>query len=65
MEKLAPIKNLNEKKRNYILDALKLIFAIMIILVHFPFQGELGHLCSNIGICVVILFFLSVRKFYN
>ena len=66
METLLPIKKLNINKRNYTLDALKFFFAIMVILVHFPFDGELGHICSNIGICGVILFFLiSGYSSYN
>ena len=58
MEELIPIRKTNINKRNHTLDALKFFFAIMVILVHFPFPGELGHICSNIGICGVILFFL-------
>ena len=58
METLLPYKKTQVDKRNYTLDALKAFFAIMIITVHFPFSEELGHICSNIGICGVILFFL-------
>ena len=57
---------MENNKRNHTLDALKVFSAIMIILVHFPFEGELGHICSNIGICGVILFFLiSGYSSYN
>ena len=48
MEELLPIKELNKNKRNYTLDMLKFLFAVMIILVHFPFQGELGHIFVQI-----------------
>lgn len=66
METLMPIKEINVNKRNYTLDALKFIFALFVILVHFPFPGEVGLICSNIGICGVILFFLiSGYSSYN
>ena len=44
--------------RNYTLDVLKAIFAMCIILVHFPFGGAIGTVFSAIGICGVIVFFL-------
>ena len=65
-DRMENINNLSVNKRNYTLDALKAFFAVMIILTHFPFPGELGHICSNIGICGVILFFLiSGYSSYN
>ena len=67
MENTNNEKQVEETKiRNYTLDGLKFFFAIMVILVHFPLDGEVGHICSNIGICGVILFFLiSGYKSYD
>ena len=64
METLIPIKNINT--RNYHFDFWKGLFAIFVILVHFPFPGNLGKICSAIGICGVIFFFLiSGYSAYN
>ncbi len=58
MEILLPYKNVVTNQRNYTMDVLKAIFAICVILVHFPFPGDIGTVFSTIGIVGVIFFFL-------
>jgi len=66
MEALMPINNLNKQIRNYTFDFLKGLFAIFVIMVHFPFPGIVGKITSAIGICGVIFFFLiSGYSAYN
>ena len=59
MEILLPYKNVVTNQRNYTMDVLKAIFAICVILVHFPFPGDIGTVFSTIGITGVIFFFLN------
>ena len=66
MEALMPINNLNKQIRNYTFDFLKGLFAIFVIMVHFPFPGIVEKITSAIGICGVIFFFLiSGYSAYN
>ena len=66
MQILLPYKDVNIKSRNYTFDFLKAVFALSIILVHFPFPGVVGTIFSTIGICGVIFFFLiSGYSSYN
>ena len=47
-----------EKKHNFTIDIFKFVFSIFVILVHFPLPGEVGTICSTIGVTGVIFFFL-------
>ena len=58
MQILLPYKDINIKTRNYTFDLFKAIFALSIILVHFPLPDPIGTIFSTIGICGVIYFFL-------
>ena len=66
MQILLPYKDVNIKSRNYTFDFLKALFALSIILVHFPFPYPVGPIFSTMGICGVIFFFLiSGYSSYN
>lgn len=45
-------------KRNNLLDIFKLILAVGVIFVHFPFEGPIGNFFASIGTTGVIVFFL-------
>lgn len=45
-------------ERNGIIDFWKFIAAIGVILVHIPFMGVFGNICTSIGVCGVGFFFL-------
>ena len=44
--------------RNHLIDAMKVIAAIGVIFVHFPFPGVLGKILASFGTVGVIFFFL-------
>lgn len=45
-------------KRNNLLDLYKLVIAIGVIFVHFPYEGHIGNFLASIGTTGVIVFFL-------
>ena len=65
MDILIPYKT-NINKRNHIMDFMKSIFAMCVVLVHFPLPGTVGMVFTTLGICGVIFFFLvSGYNSYN
>ena len=46
------------RKRNDLLDALKVVFAIGVVLAHYQFPGPFGDIIGSLGTMGVIVFFL-------